>query len=106
MRSLPREALGHDFPHGAVDPRIGFFPEPPLEQLVQMGPTLEVAVADEEVAFHIAHHALVLALGLRSGGPARPWPEPVLAGEIKKARMEPRGLADPMLQHRALLIVH
>src|SRR5437016_3525491 len=47
--------------------------------------TIELAVADEEVALHVAHHPLVLALGLRSRRPACPRPEPVLAGQVEEA---------------------
>jgi hypothetical protein len=69
--------------HGAVHPRVGFLPKPLLGELVEMGPALEGAVADEDVMLHVADVALVLALGLGAGRPTGAWPEAVVAGQIR-----------------------
>ena len=53
-----------------MDPLVGFLAQPLLGGLVQVGPALEGAVADEEVVLHVPDVPLVLALGLRPGRPA------------------------------------
>ena len=70
-RGLPGEARGHDLVDGAVDPGVGFLPQPLLGELVGVGPALEGPVADEEVVLDVADVALVLALGLSAGRQAR-----------------------------------
>lgn len=91
--------------HGAVHPGVGFLPEPLLGQLVEVGPALEGAVADEEVMLDVADVALVLALGLGSGRATGPRAEAIVPGQIEEPGMELDGAAAPMRDDGGLLIV-
>src|SRR5206468_1168309 len=102
---LPGEALGDDLVHGAVHARVGFLPEPPLGELVEVGPALEGAIADEEVVLDVPDVALVLALGLRAGRATGPGTEAVVAGQIDEARVELDVAATRVRDDGGLLIV-
>jgi len=104
-RGFPGEAVAHDFVDRAVDALIGFLPEPLLRELVEMGPALEGAVADEEVVLHVPDVPLVLALGLGSGRPAGPRDEAVMPRQIHEARMETDHAPAGMREHGALLVI-
>src|SRR6185295_12520800 len=104
-RGLPCKALGHDFVDGAVHPRVGLLAEPLLGELVEVGPALEGAVADEEVVLDVADVALVLALGLGPGWATGPGAEAVVAGQIEEPGMELDLAATPMREDGGLLIV-
>jgi hypothetical protein len=103
---LPREALGDDLVHGAVHPGIGLLPEPLLGELIEVGPALEGAVADEEMVLDVADVALVLALGLGPRRATGPRAEAVVAGQIEEPGMELDGAPAPMGDDGGLLIVH
>jgi hypothetical protein len=76
-----------------------------LGQLIEMGPAVEGAVADEEVVLDVADVALVLALRLGSGRATGARPEAVMPGQIQEPRMEHDLAAAPMGEHRALLVI-
>jgi hypothetical protein len=88
-----------------MDARIGFLPQPLLGELIQMGPAVEGAIADEEVVLDVADVALVFALGLGSCRPTRPRPEAIVSGQIEKPRMEDVAAAARMGDDRALLVI-
>jgi len=71
-----------------------------------MRPTLELAIADEEVVLDVAHHPFILALRLRPGRTTGLRDEAVVTGQIEKPWMEPDEAATRMLEYRRLLIVH
>lgn len=56
QRRLGCKPLGDNLMHRAVAALVRFLPHPLLRQLIEMRPTLEVAIADEEVVFDLAHH--------------------------------------------------
>ncbi len=66
---------------------------------------LELPVADEEVVLYVSDHSLVLALCPRPVGAARPGDEPVMAGKVDEAFVEPDRVADAVLDDGTLLIV-
>jgi hypothetical protein len=104
-RRFPGETLGDHFVDGPVDAPVGFLPEPLPGELVQVGPALEGAVADEEVVFHVPDVPLVLALGLRPGGATGPGHEAVVTRQIHEARVEVDRAPAGMRQHRTLLVI-
>lgn len=87
-------------------PLIRLCSQPVLDELIEMSPALEGAIAHEDVVLDVAHHPLIFALGLRPGGSAGPRHKAVVARQIHKPRMEPDGPLYGMLQDRRLLIVH
>src|SRR5262245_5904583 len=104
-RDLPGEALGHHLAHRAVHARVGFLPQPLLGELIEMSPTLERAIADEEVVLHVADVAFILALGLGAGGATSARAEAIVAGQVHEPRVELDVAATPMRDDGGLLIV-
>ena len=90
----------------AMHPRVGFFGQPLLGELVEVSPAFERPVADEEMALDVPDHALVLALGPGSAGLADPGIEVIERRQIQEALVEPRLASDGMLQYRRLLVIH
>ncbi len=103
---LAGKPLGHDLLHRPVAATIRLVPQPVLGELIEMHPTIDGAVADEEVVLDVADHAFVLALRLRPGRSARARYKPIVSRQIHKSWMEPGGATLRMRKGRRRLIVH
>jgi hypothetical protein len=90
---------------GAMTSLVRFLPQSLFGQLIEMGPTLEVAIADNEGVFDVADHPFVLALRLRPSRATRLRDEAIVPGRVEESRMELHRAAPRMFPYGGLLII-